>query len=201
VKRAIVAMCLAAGRAVAAPDPTLAQIEHDLPAGWTMLATDTELVLRHDRPCYVKDSPTGPLYTLELRFRLEPKWTDKQLADAKAANDKVLAEVQVLVAKYRIASIPKKKYGGFEPRNADERARFATFVNERDVVLQRIVSEPLCDLGQYSVFDAGARAALHVKLEPKEASLEALEVMSRMVLDSSAAPDGLHPRKCWTGKP
>ena len=50
----VVACMVIAGSAYAQPDAALAQLEHQLPAGWSMLATDTELVLRHDRPCYVR---------------------------------------------------------------------------------------------------------------------------------------------------
>lgn len=32
-------------------DPALDPLERALPAGWSLLATGSELVIRHDRPC------------------------------------------------------------------------------------------------------------------------------------------------------
>jgi hypothetical protein len=87
------AILLAAGSAAADKDQALGRLERALPRGWSLLATETELVLRHDRPVYCTDHPNGPLVTLELRYKLEPKWTPEHLAEVKAANDKVTAEL------------------------------------------------------------------------------------------------------------
>src|SRR5882762_3142048 len=96
-----------------------------------MLATGSELVFRHDRPCYVaaahranpppgapsapaanKPAATpggGPLVTVELRFRLEPKWSAPEIASAKKSNDKVAGELRALTAKYRVDQIHHSK--------------------------------------------------------------------------------------------
>jgi hypothetical protein len=39
--------------ATAAADPALDELERALPVGWSLLATGSELAIRHDRPCYV----------------------------------------------------------------------------------------------------------------------------------------------------
>src|SRR5258706_5074325 len=95
MKRAVpLAILLAAGSAAADKDQALARLERALPRGWSLLATETELVIRHDRPVYCVDHPNGPLVTLELRYRLEPKWAPERYTEAKATNDKLAAEAQ-----------------------------------------------------------------------------------------------------------
>src|SRR5258708_39306320 len=85
VKRAICAIVvLAVARADA--EPAIPALERALPRGWSLLATDTELVIRHDKPVYATANAAAPLVTLELRYHLEPHWTAKQLADARATN-------------------------------------------------------------------------------------------------------------------
>src|SRR5690242_14257343 len=80
--------------AAAQPDPAFDKLEAALPAGWSLLATGSELVIRHDLPCYVtgarhENAPAhevrapataGPMVTFELRYRLEPRWTAAQIA-------------------------------------------------------------------------------------------------------------------------
>src|SRR5512146_3185728 len=77
MKRTIVlAALLVAARAHAETDPAIAKLEKSLPPGGTGRATATELVIRHDRPCYVTEPPAttsmggGPVVTLELRYHL-----------------------------------------------------------------------------------------------------------------------------------
>src|SRR5262249_57328687 len=119
----VVAVLAAAATAHAGGDPALGKLEQSLPSGWTMLATDTELVIRHDRPVYTEgehlpnepadSKPTGlargPLIPIELRYRLEPKWSAQQIAEARATNAKVGGEVRALRAKYKIDPIPHPK--------------------------------------------------------------------------------------------
>ena len=94
MKRAVLlAILLCAGSAAADKDQALGRLEKALPRGWSLLATDNELVIRHDRPVYCIDHPNGPLVTLELRFQLEPKWTPEHTADVKAQNDKITAQL------------------------------------------------------------------------------------------------------------
>src|SRR4051812_1063028 len=108
----ILAILLLGGVAAAQSDAFDA-LQKSVPRGWTVLQTEHELVIRHDRPCYVtgKANPCsdadGPLVTLELRFHLEPRWTQQQLDDAKLANDKVAAELKTAREKYRIDAIHK----------------------------------------------------------------------------------------------
>ena len=62
------------GRAAeAGGDAAITTLERALPKGWTVIATDTELLIRHDRPLYVTaeaHDAAGPLVTLELRYHL-----------------------------------------------------------------------------------------------------------------------------------
>ncbi|HEY0987012.1 MAG TPA: hypothetical protein VGD80_08170, partial [Kofleriaceae bacterium] len=46
-------IALVAGVASAHADPAFDRLEAALPPGWSLLATGSELVIRHDRPCYV----------------------------------------------------------------------------------------------------------------------------------------------------
>jgi len=93
MKAAAFAILFAAAPAAADKDQALARLERALPHGWSLLATDNELVIRHDRPVYCVDHPNGPLVTLELRYALEPKWTPERFAEAKTANDKITAQI------------------------------------------------------------------------------------------------------------
>ncbi len=191
MRRSVVVALLAAGTAYAGGDPALGKLEQSLPAGWTMLATDTELVIRHDRPVYTEgehlpnepadSKPTGvaggPLITIELRYKLEPKWSAQQVADAKAANAKLGAEVRALRAKYKIDAISHPK-GQPLPRNADERARVAAYTKEAAPLLARMVKLPLCTLGAYSVLDGeDTYAQLGLSVDPPEAMREAYRVV------------------------
>ena len=179
MRKALIVAAVAAYRiAHAGGDPALGKLEQALPAGWSLLATDTELVVRHDRPVYTAGGSTaGPLITLELRYRLEPVWTDRQLADAKATNARVAAEIKALRAKHRIDAIPRSK-GEPVPRDADERARLAEFSREQTTVAARFVSLPLCTLGAHSVFDGkDTYAQLGLAVDPADAMREAYRVV------------------------
>src|SRR2546423_9733119 len=91
-RAALLAICLAAAPAVADKDQALARLERALPRGWSLLATETDLVIRHDRPVYCTDHTNGPLVTLELRYKLEPKWSPEHLAEVKAENERLAAD-------------------------------------------------------------------------------------------------------------
>jgi hypothetical protein len=190
----VVVGLLVAGGASAQPDASLAQLEHQLPAGWSMLATDTELVLRHDRPCYVRsvyheNGPAteravpvapggGPMITLELRYRLEPKWTPQQLAAARAANDKVGSELRSLRAKYKVDTIHTSK-GRPLPMNDDERTRLDAYTKAEEPVRARIVALPRCTIGTFSVFDSeDTYRQMKLELDPPEAAREAQQVIT-----------------------
>jgi len=177
MRKALIIAALAAYRiAHAGGDPALGKLEQALPAGWSLLATDTELVLRHDRPVYATGGSAGPLITVELRYRLEPVWTGKQLAEAKATNARVAAELKALRAKHRIDAIPRSK-GDPQPRDADERARLAAFAHEETSVAARMVPLPLCTLGTHSVFDGkDTYAQLGLEVDPADAMREAYRV-------------------------
>lgn len=164
--------------AYAGDDPALAKLEQALPAGWSLLATDTELVLRHDRPVYTAGgTAAGPMITLELRYRLEPVWTAQQLADAKATNARAAADLRALRAKHRIDAIPQRK-GEAQPRDAGERARLAAFTHDQAPIAARIVPLPLCTFDGHSVFDGkDTYAQLDLSVDPPDAMREAHRVV------------------------
>lgn len=174
MKGSIAVIVALAGSSFAEGDPALAKLEQSLPAGWSLLATDTELVIRHDRPCYVESGDAPPMITLELRYRLEPKWSDKQLAEARAANDKVAKELRGLRAQYQIDKIHDVK----APRDADERKRLDAYAKGETELRARIVKLPLCALGASSVFDGDdTYAQLKLVVDPPDAMREAHHVV------------------------
>ena len=172
MKGSIAILVALAGSALAEGDPALAKLEQSLPAGWSLLATDTELVIRHDRPCYVESGDAPPMITLELRYRLEPKWSDKQVAEARAANDKVAKELRGLRAQYGVAKIGKT------PKDADERKRLDAYTKAEAELRARILKVPLCTLGGSSVFDGDdTYAQLKLVVDPPDAMREAHHVV------------------------
>ncbi len=168
----VLAVVLASNVASVDRDPALARIEQALPAGWSMLATDSELVLRHDRPCYATGAAadsSGPLITLELRYRLEPKWSGKQLADARVANDKLAAELHAAHAK--VAAINAK-----HPSGADQ-ARLDAYAKAEASVHARMVPVPTCTLGASSLFETDdTYRQLSLSIDPPGAVTEARSV-------------------------
>jgi hypothetical protein len=170
------AILLAAGIAAAQADPVIAKIEKQLPPGWSLLATDTEVVIRHDRPTYVKGRSEGPLLTLELRYKLEPKWSAQQVADARAKNDKIDAELRATRGKLRIEAI-KVVAGKPQPKDADERGRLAAY--EKAEARTRHVRLPRCAIGAASLFDSDdTYSALALDIDPPEAKAEAKQVIA-----------------------
>ena len=181
-----------AGVARADVDPALAGLEKALPAGWTMMSTESELVIRHDRPCYsngehlpnepADSKPTaapagGPLITLELRYHLEPKWTAIQLAEARATNDKVNAEANALRARFNIDFMHQGK-GEPMPTNAGERTRLAAYNKAKAQLMARRVRLPLCSFGNTSLFDGDSTySQLNLEVDPPEAMHEAYRVV------------------------
>jgi hypothetical protein len=191
---------LAAARIAAAePDP-FDRLEKALPPGWSLLATGSELVFRHDRPCYVTgvhhanapaNAPAvearapappggGPLVTIELRYRLEPRWTDQQLAAARATNAKLAGELRVLAARYNIAAIHTSK-GRPLPASPDERARLAAYDAAHAQLAARLVKLPRCSLGDASVFDGDdTYAQLSLEIDPPEVMTQANQIIALM---------------------
>lgn len=169
----------------------IAKLEHSLPAGWTVLATESELVIRHDRPVYLTGQHhenaapnekktargAGPLITLELRYRLEPTWTAKQLADAKATNDSLAADLRAAAAKYKIDAIKLSK-GRPLAANPDEQARLDAYEKERAQITTRMIKLPACTLGDASLFDGDdTYAQLSLEVDPPAAMREAHKVV------------------------
>jgi hypothetical protein len=112
------------------------------------------------------------MITLELRYRLEPKWSDKQLAEARVANDKVAKELRGLRAQYGIDKIAKS------PRDADERKRLDAYTKAEGELRARVVKLPLCTVGASSVFDGDdTYAQLKLVVDPPEAMREAHHVV------------------------
>lgn len=185
---------------VAAPaaqaDPALDQLERALPAGWSLLATGSELVIRHDRPCYVTGarpgaSPgapageagaravaaAGPTVTIELRYRLEPRWTGPQVTAARAANDQIDGELRTLASRYRIDAIRTSK-GRRAPASADEQARLDAYEAGRARLAARRVQLPRCTLGDASVFDGqDTYAQLALQVDPPEVMTQAQHIV------------------------
>ncbi len=203
--------------AAAEADPALDRLESGLPPGWSLLATGSELVLRHDRPCYVTgahhENATlaaagangggaangaggasgvggagaageahavaggGPLVTIELRYRLEPRWTAQQIAAARAANDRIAGELRTVASRYRIDAIHASK-GRPQPATADERARLDAYEAARSRLTARLVQLPRCTLGEVSVFDGSdTYAQLALQVDPPEVMTEAHRVV------------------------
>jgi len=168
-------------------------LEKALPAGWSLLVSGAELVIRHDRPCYVTgvhhdnargDEPApaagGPMVTLELRYRLEPRWTDKQVAAAKAKNDRLAGELRALAAKYNIDGIHQSK-GRPLPATPDERARLEAYDAAQATLTAKMVALPRCSLGDTSVFDgADTYAQLRLIVDPPEAMTQAYRIVELM---------------------
>jgi hypothetical protein len=181
---------------VAHAESELASLERALPAGWTMLETDSELVIRHDRPCYrgtehVPNEPDpavlkktgarskgdGTLLNLELRYTLEARWTAQQFADAKKTNDAIAAEVKAAHDRYKIDAIKVAK-GTYLPANADERTRLAAFTRAESAATARRVHEPMCSVGDISIFDGDETyAPLRLEIDPPEAAKEAFAIV------------------------
>jgi hypothetical protein len=171
----------------------IAKLENALPSGWSVLATDSELVIRHDRPVYLtgehhenaapneKKAPGGgggPLITLQLRYRLEPKWTDKQIADAKATNASLGADLRAASAKYKIDAIKLSK-GRPLPANPDEQARLDAYEKERSQITTRMIKLPTCTLGDASLFDGeDTYSQLMLEVDPPSAMREAQKVVT-----------------------
>lgn len=186
------AIAVVAPAAVAQPDPAFDKLEGALPAGWSLLATGSELVIRHDRPCYVTGArhenapaterrappaPEGPSVTIELRYRLEPRWSAGQIAAARATNDKLGAEFRALAARYHIDAIHTSK-GRPLPATADERARLAAYDAEHARLARRLVKLPLCHLGTASVFDGeDTYAQLALEVDPPEVMTQAHRIV------------------------
>ncbi len=187
----LIVLMLTAGVALAQDDPAIGKLEKALPAGWSLLATDTELVIRHDRPCFVTGehkenepavhvparTPDGRLVTLELRYHLEPKWTKRQFEDAKVTNDRLAGELGAVRTKFNIAGIHQSK-GRPLPMNADETARLAGYEKEAAKISARMVKVPRCSLGDSSLFDGDETyAQLRLEVDPPEAMKEAHAVV------------------------
>lgn len=161
--------------AVAGDDLALAALEKVLPKGWTVIATDTELVIRHDRACYVAaeaHDASGPLVTLELRYHLQPKWGAKQLADAKLANDRVAGQLVSLRKQFKMDLAPPAK------PSADDTKRVAAFSKAEAELAKQKVRTPLCTLGESSLFDGDdTYAQLKLKVDPPQAMQKAKDIV------------------------
>ena len=189
---AIAALSIASA---ARADPAFDRLESALPAGWSLLATSSELVIRHDQPCYVtgmhrenaRDVPAtpavpagGPLVTIELRYRLEPRWTAPQIAAAEVTNRQIDGELRALAAKYRIDAIRTSK-GRPVPASADEKARLDAYEAARARLTARRVKLPRCTLGDASVFDGeDTFAQLTLQVDPPEVMTQAHRIVELM---------------------
>jgi hypothetical protein len=190
---AIGIVAAASASTTAAADPAFDRLETALPAGWSLLATGSEMMIRHDLPCYLTGvhhenaAPTetrsavaaggGPLVTIELRYRLEPRWTPQQLRAARAANDQIGGELRTLAAKYRIDQIHTSK-GRPLPMTPDERSRLDAYEAARSRIAARLVVLPRCTLGESSVFDGeDTYAQLSLQVDPPEVMTQAHRII------------------------
>lgn len=176
---------------VAMAAPATDALEKALPSGWSLLMTGSELVVRHDRPCYVvgvhernaAEPPaagSGTLVTVELRYRLEPRWTDAQLAAAKVTNDKLAAEIHGLWQRYNLDGVHRSK-GKPLPTTPDEKARVEAYEAAEARVAAKLVKLPRCAFGDTSVFDGpDTYAQMSLKLDPPEVTAEAYQVVELM---------------------
>jgi hypothetical protein len=196
VPMSIAVALAAAAPAAALADPALDQLERALPTGWSLLATGSELVIRHDRPCYLTgvhhdNAPLrdgnaalaaggGPLVTIELRYRLEPRWSAQQVTAARAANDQIAGELRTLAQRYRIDAIHTSK-GRPLPANADEQHRLDAYEAARARLVARQVKLPHCTLGEASVFDGEATyAQLKLEVDPPDVMTQAHRIVELM---------------------
>ena len=196
MKLLIATLLVVGGRGVAAADnDAFETLQKAMPTGWSVLETEHELVLRHDRPCYVTGrhhenepakpvanpcSTDGPLVTLELRFHIEPRWSAKQLEDAKVANDKIAVELKAARDKHRVDAIHQSK-GRPLPGNADERKRLAAFEKDEAQLAARTVKTPMCTFGEASLFDSDVTyAQMKLKVDPPEAMTEAFKALEML---------------------
>jgi hypothetical protein len=166
--RIVLIACLAlAGSASAEPAlGTFEELQRALPAGWTLKHEGTLVISRtqmvriagrhHQNAHYsnipVVAPPNSAPITLELRFKLETRWTAKQLADAKAANAAVAASLASLRTKHRIDDIKTSK-GRPLPSTPDEQQRLADYEAEAAKVRALAVTLPRCTIGGMSLFD------------------------------------------------
>lgn len=173
---------LAASAGAARADAALDRLEKALPPGWSLLATGSELVIRHDRPCYEVANHKGAgttttLVTVELRYRLEPRWSDDQRAAAKATNQRLTEQLQALSARYRVETSPHRK--AHKPATAEERQAFATYEAERAKLTAREIALPRCSLGEVSVFDTDETyAQLKLALDPPDVVPQAHHIVA-----------------------
>lgn len=184
MRAALILLCLGG---VASADP-VDDLQKAVPSGWTVLATDHELVLRHDRPCYSTGSKTGnvcggadgPMVTLELRFKVEPKWTQAQIDAARAANDKLTDERKAAREKFRIDAI-HADHGVAKPANADEKKRLSAFEKADEKLRAREVHTPMCTWGEHAILDSDeVYAVLKMKVDPQSASTEAHQALDAL---------------------
>jgi len=190
--RAAVFLVLCCGLASADP---VDDLQKAVPSGWTVLATDHELVLRHDKPCYTAATKNGnvcagndgPMVTLELRFKVEPKWTQAQLDAARAANDKLVDERKAARDKYRIDAIVSD-HGVAKPANADEKKRLSAFEKADERLRGREVKTPMCTWGEHSIIDGDETyAPLKLVVDPPSALTEAHRALDALKKACGAA--------------
>ncbi|HEU0034578.1 MAG TPA: hypothetical protein VFQ53_28335 [Kofleriaceae bacterium] len=152
-----------------ARDPAIRSLGAALPRGWSMTVRAGELVLKRDQQVriaghYQENAPSqsniyvaagfsAPEIELALRYRIEPRWTERQIADARDANAKVYAELASLRARFQIDVIPTSK-GRPLPSNPDEQQRLADFERAQAQAIAKLVALPRCTLGAFSLFDS-----------------------------------------------
>jgi len=173
------------------PD-AVAALRRSLPTGWTLAIENGDLVIRHATPVRVAGHhlvsahtgnipvlapPDAPTITLELRYRLERRWTAAQLATARRANAQLQVRLRALRDRYRIDELGTIE-GAPRPSSEDERRRLADYRRSFDRAVVQLVQLPRCTLGGLSVFDdEQTYRQLDTMVDPPAAMREAYAIV------------------------
>lgn len=187
----------------ATPLPPLDGLQRVVPAGWRVVVHPTALVIRRVAPVRIvalddvqpRNSklpiaapPGTEATTFELRYRLEPAWSARKLAAARAANAAIDAAIAAARARYRLDAPPATAAGSAgrarpalhrdDRAGRDDRAaRQAAFDAEAARLAARRVEVPRCTIAGRSLFGTDERA-LDLIVDPPAAMREAYAIVA-----------------------
>jgi hypothetical protein len=131
----------------------------------------------HTTNIYVPSTAASPQITLALRYRTEPRWTERKLAEARLANAPVYATLTALRLRYRIAEL-RTVNNRPAPATPAEHQRLAEFEREYQRARLQLVQLPRCALDDVSVFDDGTTyAQLGLVVDPPAVMREAFAIV------------------------